>query len=98
MLKLAKPPVLLLELLEQRNHRSINATALRPLLLARRRADASLTTQLRDRFAHLGKFEHRHDLAVRKPRLAHLEPLRYDKIPPPDPPNSWGELPPLLIG
>lgn len=61
---LLEPSVLRFELLEPRQERRIHATKLGPPLVERRRADAVLPTQLRNRLASLRLLEHGDDLAV----------------------------------
>ena len=74
-----------------------NIRRARPPLVERRRADASLPAQLRDRLAHLSTLEHRHDLAVRKPRPAHLEPPPLRENSTSRPTESLGGLPLLRL-
>src|SRR5690606_6482755 len=68
---LLQAPVLVLQLLELGHHRRIHATELAAPLVERRRADAVLPAQLRDRCAGLRLLEHGDDPAVCETGLLH---------------------------
>src|SRR5690606_3168782 len=79
---LLQAPVLIFKLLEPGHHGGIHSTELGPPLVKRRAAHAMLATKIRNRYARLGLFQNRQNLAIGKSRLLHknLLMLCYEKI------------------
>jgi len=89
-IQLLQPPVLLLKLLHPSHQRGVHTAEFRPPLVERRRADPVLSAELWYRNPGLRLLQDRQDLAVRKPRLLHVE-LLSEKILLLRPPPLWGD-------
>ena len=95
-IQLFEPPIFLFQLLHPSHQRGVHPAELRSPFVECCRADPVLPAQFRYRDPGLRLLQYRQDLAVRKPRLLHIE-LLSEKILLIRAPLLWGDYPPKCM-